>query len=181
MSHAEQPTHQTWGITDRYWPLIAEFIPHIVWVASWDGRVEYMNQLGNDYTGWSLGVTHNRDWLEVVHADDVQKADRAWRYACRMGTAYTAEYRIRRADGEYRWHVSRGVPLRDAGGEIVKWIGTATDNHDNRTNEARLREAQRSAEEALTLLATIQAEAPVGFGFVDRHLCLVRLNQDWHR
>ena len=178
MSHAEQLSDETLGISDFHWQLIAESIPHIVWMASWDGRVEYINQLGNDYTGWSPGVTHNRDWLEVLHPDDVRSAERIWRNASRMGTSYTGEYRIRRSDGEYRWHVSRGLPVRDAVGEIVKWIGTATDNHDQRTNEARLRQAHRTTEEALTLLATIQAEAPVGFGFVDRDLCLVRLNQE---
>jgi len=177
MSHAGQLSDEAVSITDSHWQLIAESIPHIVWTAASDGRVEYLNQLGN-YTGWSPEVTYNRDWLEVLHPDGVRSAERIWRNVSRMGTPYTAEYRIRRTDGEYRWHVSRGLPVRNASGQIVKWIGTATDNHDQRTNEARLREAHRTTEEALTLLATIQAEAPVGFGFVDRDRCLVRLNQE---
>ena len=178
MSHAEQLSDDTWAITDSHWQLVAESIPHIVWLAASDGRVEYMNQLGNDYTGSSPGVTHDRAWLEVLHPDDVQSAEFAWRNASRMGTPFTAEYRLRRTDGEYRWHLSRGLPVRDAGGEIVKWLGTVTDNHDHKTHEAQVREAHRTTEEALTLLATIQAEAPVGLGFVDRKLRLVHLNQE---
>ena len=147
MSQAEQLSDETSGISDFHWQFIAESIPHLFWMASSDGWVEYINQLGIDYTGWSPGATYD-----------------------------TAGYRLRRTDGEYRWHVSRGLPLRDAGGEIVKWIGTATHSHDQRTSESRLREGHRTTEEALALLATLQAEAPVGFGFVDRDLCLARLN-----
>jgi len=178
MSQAEHLSDESLSIADSHWQLIAESIPHIVWMAAPDGRVEYINQQGNEYTGWPPGVAYARAWLEVVHPEDAAGADRAWRDASRMGAPYIAEYRIRRADGAYRWHVSRALPLRDAAGQIVRWIGTATDNHDHKTTEAGLREAHRTAAEALTLLATLQAEAPVGFGFVDRNPCLVRLNKE---
>jgi len=158
--------------------MIVESIPHMVWVAAPDGRVEYINQLGNHYTGWSAGATFDRDWLEVIHPDDAPTAAHTWRYASRSETPHTTECRIRRADGEYRWPVTRGPPLRDAAGQVAKWIGTATDNHDHKTNEAVLREAHRATAEVLTLLATLQAEAPVGFGFIDRDLCMVRINQE---
>jgi len=178
MPHAEPLSDEPPGVVDLDWQLIAESIPHIVWMAAPDGRVEYINQQGNEYTGRSPGAPHASEWLEVLHPDDVVSAARAWRDARRMGAPYTAEYRIRRADGAYRWHVSRALPVRDAAGQVVRWIGTATDDHDHKTNDAGLREAHRTTAEALTLLATLQAEAPVGFGFVDRDLCLVRLNQE---
>lgn len=166
------------GIADVDWQVVAESIPHIVWLAAPDGRIEYINKQGNDYTGWRPGMTHDRYWVEVVHSDDVAGAGTAWQHASRTGLPFTTEYRIRRTDGEYRWHMSRGLPVRDAGGEIVRWIGTATDIHEQKTAETVLRESHRTTAEALTLLATLQDEAPVGFGFVDLDLRLVRLNRE---
>ncbi|MEA2828963.1 MAG: two-component system, cell cycle sensor histidine kinase and response regulator CckA [Actinomycetota bacterium] len=127
-------------MADSDWRLIAESIPHIVWMASPDGTIEYMNQRANEYTGWPPGASYEEIWGAVIHPDDEADAHRAWEHAIRTGSAFSSEYRARRADGEYRWHRGRGLPARDAGGQIVKWIGTATDIDDQKRLEAALRE-----------------------------------------
>ena len=88
-----------------------------------------------------------------------------------------SEYRIRRFDGVFRWHAFRAIPLRNAGGEIELWIGTTTDIEDRKQLELGLRHAEREATEAVTLLQSIEAAAPIGFKMVDRDLRVVRINQ----
>ncbi|MEA2843439.1 MAG: two-component system, cell cycle sensor histidine kinase and response regulator CckA [Actinomycetota bacterium] len=135
------------GVADSHWQLIAESVPHILWMASPDGSMEYMNRRAHDYTGWPHGVPFHEMWRAVLHPDDAAGAIGTWQHAIRTGTAFSTEYRIRHADGEFRWHSGRGVPVRDAGGEIVKWIGTATDIDDQKRLESALREtADRLAE-----------------------------------
>ena len=92
-------------------------------------------------------------------------------------TPYRLDYRIRRFDGEYRWHAFRGLPIRDDHGAVVKWIGTATDIDDERRSGAVRRVADRQSAEELTLLETVISTAPFGFGFVDRDFRIVRVNE----
>src|SRR5262249_52114824 len=66
-------------------------------------------------------------WLEALHPDDRGRARHCWTEAVAGGGDYDVEFRIRRADGEYRWFKTRGVPLRDSAGNIFKWFGTCTD------------------------------------------------------
>ena len=157
--------------------MIAESIPHIVWTASPDGATTYFNRQGTDYTGCSRETNYDWNWVTLVHPDDAERAARAWEHAATTGTQFLLEYRIRRFDGLFRWHVGRAIPLRDAAGDIDLWIGTATDIDDQKQLELALRRAERDATEAVTLLQSIEAAAPVGFKLVDRDLRVVRINQ----
>jgi len=115
--------------------LIAESIPHIVWVAAPDGATEYFNRLGTEYTGLSADANYGWDWVALVHPDDVAGARRAWEHATATRTPYELDYRILRHDGVYRWHTFRSLPVRNADGEVLKWIGTATDIEDRKRFE----------------------------------------------
>ena len=157
--------------------LIAEAIPHIVWMATPDGSVDYFNGQGATYTGYPAEAIFGRAWVSLVHPDDADRARLAWEHATRTQTSYRLDYRFRRFDGEYRWHAFRALPICDDLGVVVKWIGTATDIDDAKQLEGSLRLAERTTAETLTLLETLQSTAPVGFGFVDRDFRLVRLNE----
>ncbi len=159
------------------WELIAESIPHIVWMFAPDGRAEYFNRRGVEYTGLEAEETYGWGWMRLIHPDDVEHAGRVWDQALRTGTPYVVDNRVRRANGEFRWQAARCLPVRDATGKVVKWIGTLTDIEDQKRYEGRLIDAQRTAAEALTLLETLQGAAPVGFGFVDRDYRIVRINE----
>ncbi|MDQ1481296.1 MAG: hypothetical protein QOI44_2157, partial [Actinomycetota bacterium] len=156
--------------------LIAESIPHIVWMAAADGSSTYLNRQGADYAGHALDV-NAPDWVALLHPDDAERATCAWEHAARTQTPYRLDYRIRRFDGEYRWHAFRGLPIRDEQGAVVKWIGTATDIDDERRSNAARRIADRESAEALTLLESVISTAPFGFGFVDRDFRIVRANE----
>jgi PAS domain S-box-containing protein len=165
------------GLNAVDFEIIAESIPHIVWVASPDGSTEYFNRQGIEYTGLEREANYGWDWVSLVHPDDADRAKRAWEHSTSTETPFELEYRIRRSDGQFRWHCFRGLPVRLADGEIIKWLGTATDVEDQKVLEESLQSAQRETAETLTLLETLQSASPVGFGFVDRELRLVRLNE----
>jgi PAS domain S-box-containing protein len=112
----------------------------MVWMASPDGTVQYLNQWTHDYTGLPVGESYDELWLRILHPDDGATAHRTWQHAIRTGTAFASQYRLRRADGEFRWHCGRGLPVRDADGQLMSWIGTATDIDDERRLESALRE-----------------------------------------
>lgn len=157
--------------------LIAESIPHIVFMTGPDGSTEYLNSRGTEYTGLPAEANYGWGWLSLVHPDDVEQAGSAWAHAIITETPFESEYRIRGADCEYRWHGCRALPVRNGLGSIVKWIGTCTDIEEQKQLEQDLRQSERESTESLTLLETLQSTAPVGFGFVDRDFRFVRVNE----
>ena len=157
--------------------LIAESIPHIVWVAGPTGDTEYFNRRGAEYTGLPQDANNGWGWLSLLHPDDVEASSAAWAHATETESALEMEYRVRRFDGEYRWMCCRGLPVRDKDGQVYRWIGTCTDIHEEKQLESHLREAEHQSAEALTLLEALQTAAPVGFGFVDRDLRYLRVNE----
>ncbi len=131
----------------RYVEDIAEALPQIVWTADPDGSVDYYNQHWFDYTGMTLEQTRGWGWEHVLHPDDLASCVARWTESVRTGAPYEIEYRFRRAaDGAYRWHLGRALPIRDGRGEIVKWFGTCTDIDDHRRAQEALREAQEQLE-----------------------------------
>ncbi|MEY2425025.1 MAG: hypothetical protein QOI61_597, partial [Actinomycetota bacterium] len=147
---------------------IAETVPHLVWIASPDGTTTYFNRAVCDYTGHSPEANSGWDWADLVHGDDLSRAQHGWRLATRQETRFELECRIRRFDGVYRWHAFRALPIRGAHGKATAWLGTATDIDDQRQIEASLRSSQKEATEALAVLQQVQSAAPWGFAFVDR-------------
>jgi PAS domain S-box-containing protein len=93
------------------------------------------------------------NWLSIVHPDDQPPTESGWRQAIASGQRHQIEHRLRRADGEFRWHLTRGVPVRNEKGEAIRWIGSATDIHDQKTVEQGLerRIAERTAELARSM------------------------------
>ncbi len=155
----------------------AESLPHIVFTASADGATTYFNKRGTEYTGLPAETNYGWNWLTLVHPDDVGRAEHAWKHAVATGTEFDCEYRVRRHDGAFRWHVVRAVPLRNEDGDIDLWIGTATDIEHHKQREFSLRELEQEATAAVTLLESIEAAAPVGFKLVDRDLRIVKINE----
>jgi len=121
---------------------LADAMPQIVWAASPDGHVDYHNQRWYDYTGLTFEQSRDLGWQPVLHPDDLGNClDRRSR-AFKAGEAYEVEYRfLRAADGAYRWHLGRAMPIRDPDGRIVRWFGTCTDIDDYKRAEQQVRGA----------------------------------------
>ena len=155
--------------------LIAESVPHIAWIAASDGSTEYFNRWGCAYTGLPA---YGQEWLSLVHPDDAERAQREWEYATRAGTLLDVECRMRRADGSFRWHAVRSLPLEAGNGEpAVKWIGTATDVDERRRLQDRLRLVESEPAERDAALEALHAAAPVGLALIDRELRLITANE----
>ena len=110
---------------------LADALPQIVWTAGPAGDVDYQNQRWCAYTG--LGVEEGWDlgWQAIVHPGDLPECMARRTQAFTAGSPYEVEYRLRRAaDGAYRWHLGRAIPIRDQDGRIVRWFGSCTDIDD---------------------------------------------------
>lgn len=114
---------------------ITNTIPQIVWTTDPYGVTDYVNQRWTDYTGLSLESALNFGWQNLIHSDDLPLVQAFWTKACETALTYEIEYRLRRADGMYRWHLVKGLPMRNQQGEVIKWFGTCTDIHDQKQLE----------------------------------------------
>lgn len=169
------------SLSDSDLQIVAEAIPHIVWIAAPDGATTYFNQQGWEYTGRQREANDGWGWVALLHPNDAEPARLAWEHAARTEDPFAIEFRIRRFDGVFHWHCVRARPLRDANGELTTWIGTATDIEDQRQLELSLRASEQDAIETLTVLQQIQAAAPWGFCFVDRDFRIRRINESLAR
>ena len=157
--------------------LFADGLAQIVWMSAPDGHVECFNRCGASYTGYPVEVIERCDLVSLVHPDDAGGVSRAWEQAALSGTSLGLDCRIRRADGEVRWHAVCASPIRDELGAVVRWIGTATDIDADALVEVEPPSADSATTDTLALLETLVADAPVGFGFVDRNFRQVLINE----
>jgi PAS domain S-box-containing protein len=135
---------------------VIDAIPAMVWIAAPDGKGTFINRAWTEYLGLSLEEILGFDWPRTVHPDDVDRYLAAWRLSLASGQPLEQEVRYRRADGEYRWFLSRALPVRNKRGEIVEWYGIAADIEDRK----RAQEAGRRRESELhELIEAIPAMA----------------------
>jgi PAS domain S-box-containing protein len=122
--------------------LAVNTIPALVWSTLPDGSLDFINQRWQEI-GLSLHDLRDSEWINVLHPDERGEVADRWRIAVETGTPYENIERVRRANGEYRWFLSRAQPLRDELGNIVKWYGTDTDIEDQKRAEDALRESEQ--------------------------------------
>ena len=124
-------------MSEERWQLITETMPQMMFTATADGEIDYCNALCLQFTGLSFEQLRSWGWTQIVHPDELQEDIRRWKSAIESGEPFYAEQLLRRADGVYRWHVSRAIPLRDAQGAIMMWIGSSTDIDEQKRLEER--------------------------------------------
>jgi signal transduction histidine kinase/CheY-like chemotaxis protein len=136
---------------------LAESVPEIVWTSKPDGTLDYANARLAAYVAKppadsarksGIAQNWNINWKEVVHPEDTRATLNAWRRALGCNTPFECKLRMRRADGMYRWHLARGVPMLDETGQVVKWFGTTTDIHDQILYQETLQAARDDADRA---------------------------------
>ncbi len=125
--------------------MFAQTMPSMVWTSLPDGQIDWFNARVPEYCGIPAAGMKPDGW-SPVHPDDVESSTTRWRDALASGTPYVSEYRIRRHDGMYRWHLTRAVPIRGADGSITRWIGTSADIQDRKTSEQALAELNATLE-----------------------------------
>ncbi len=127
---------------------LADSMPQLVWTANPSGELNYVNQGFVDFTG--LGAEIICDWTsaDFVHPDDLKGTTEAWAAATVDQEFYEYEVRFRRADGQYRWVLSRAIASKDESGKIVKWFGSSTDIHEQKRLTQELELQRISADNA---------------------------------
>ncbi len=119
---------------------LADSMPQIAWVMGSDGTtLEYLNERWFDYTGQEPGLGNAAPIFETIHLHDLDAVKERWSEAVRTGEPFHGELRLRGRDGNYRWFLSRTVPVRDETGTIVRWFGTSTDIDETKRVEAHQR------------------------------------------
>ena len=121
---------------------VVDTIPALVWSALPDGSNCYANRRSVEYCGMSREQIAGSGWEAGFHPDDLERHKAKWLACVATGEPCEDEVRFRRADGQYRWHLQRGVPLRDEAGHIVKWYGVLTDIEDRKTAGDKIREQE---------------------------------------
>ena len=125
--HAEHETATALRASEERWRMLIEAMPQLVWSCTPEGLNDYLSPQWLALTGVPAEQQYGRGWLKLLHPDDRQRTTQVWKAAVEGRGAYDLEFRVRRADGEYRWMKTRAVPERDAEGKTVRWLGTCTD------------------------------------------------------
>lgn len=123
---------------DNQLRILAEAIPQMVWTTDSRGDVQYANRQWYEYTGASYDQTRDMQWLRCVHPDDVEATKENWAKSIDSGSVYDMTHRLKRADGAYRWHLSRALPIKNQHGTVTNWFGTSTDIEDQRQASERM-------------------------------------------
>ncbi|TCH98199.1 PAS domain S-box protein [Roseococcus sp. SYP-B2431] len=110
----------------------AQAMPNHVWTALPDGRLDWFNVKVYEYSGAAPGSLDGKGWAGIVHPEDMAGAEERWAEAVASEEIYETQFRLRRADGTWRWHLSRALPIRGEDGQVRRWIGTNTDIEDER-------------------------------------------------
>ena len=121
---------------------LADALPQIVFTAGPDGGLTHLNARAAEYTGLQIADLTGWSWEAVIHPDDIAATLRDWEQILISGSPRPLEFRIRRANGEYRWHIARQTAAVDASGNVTQWYGTCTDIEDLKRAEQALRTSE---------------------------------------
>lgn len=116
--------------------VLTDAMPQMVWSTLPDGHHDYYNARWYEFTGAPYGSTDGEGWNGMFHPEDQERAWERWRHSLATGEPYEVEYRLRHHSGHYRWTLGRALPVRNAAGEITRWIGTCTDIDEAKRNAA---------------------------------------------
>jgi PAS domain S-box-containing protein len=133
---------------------ITETQPGLLWSNAPDGDPTHVNQRMLEYSGMRFEDFKHRGWEAFVHPADYPETARAFFHAIQTGASYEGVMRLRRADGEFRWHHARCEPLRDPQGRIIQWYGLSVDIEERKQAEDRLRRSEAYLAEAQRLSHT---------------------------
>lgn len=126
---------------ERSFRFLADNIPHLVWTAEPNGTLDYMNEAGADYFQAPRDALLTMGWLRFVHPDERSLARQRWKRSLETGEKFEISCRLRRgADGAWRCHLVRAVPLLSDANAVLRWFGTCTDIEEERRAEIKLRD-----------------------------------------
>jgi PAS domain S-box-containing protein len=138
----------------------SETVPAQVWTARPDGALDYVSAQAAAYFGVPQETLLEEGWADVVHPDDREQAVERWKHSLGSGEPYEVEFRLRGADGGYRWHLARAVAKKAPDGRVEAWFGVNTDVEESRRAERRLEQLVVELEAERARLAELFRRAP---------------------
>jgi PAS domain S-box-containing protein len=133
--------------------MIADNIADLAWTADRLGWATWYNRRWYEYTGTTFEQMRDRGWESVHHPDHVERVRQKLERCLARGEPWEDTFPLRGKDGAYRWFLSRALPIRDDGGQVVRWFGTNTDVTERVLLEQSLKETDRRKDEFLAMLA----------------------------
>jgi PAS domain S-box-containing protein len=140
---------------------IIETIPSMLWSTSPTGEPTHSSQRLLEYVGGSFEDFVNCGWVSFIHPDDREETAKAFARAIETGESYSVIHRVQRADGEYRWHQTRGEPLRDPQGKIIQWYGLSIDIDERKRAEDHLRDTRMKLSRASRIATVAELSASI--------------------
>jgi PAS domain S-box-containing protein len=140
---------------------ILESLPQLFWTCRADGPCDYLSRQWIEYTGIPEAEQLGYGWLEQLHPDDRQRVINEWMEKVKTGEFFDIGFRIRRADGMYRWFKTRAVPWHDAKNQIIKWYGSNTDVDDLQTSLDAQRRLATIIESTSDMVGTADPEGRI--------------------
>lgn len=130
---------------------LAESMPLIVWTATPDGELNFMNTEFERFSGVSIREGLQSGWEKIVHPEDQQKLSMEWHHSLKQRKPFSAELRLRKHDGSFCWHIVKANPKKDNDGAVLLWVGTFTDIHEqkmiNEVLESRVKERTKELQQ----------------------------------
>ncbi|MDP9133008.1 MAG: PAS domain-containing protein, partial [Nitrospirota bacterium] len=145
--------------SERELRLIFETIPAMVYTMNADGDIELVNERLLTFLGTKT-LAFN-EWSNFIHADDRARVLGVWKSTTEARASYDVELRLRRSDGVHRWFNSRGTPMRDAKGRVVRWYALLTDIDDRKSAEDALRSTQTRLSRARQVATVAELSASI--------------------
>jgi len=133
---------------------LASALPQLVWSASADGAIEYVNNVWVSYAGWKSGDEARKylplfPWTDILHPEDRDEYSARWKKSLATGDTFEVQARLRRAnDGAYRWFLCRAVAVRDRTGKVVRWLGGCTDIQEQMEAATQLKLANEALKQS---------------------------------
>ncbi len=137
---------------------LLQHLPVSMWTLKADGTPDFVNRFWLEFSGQTLDFvrSHPEAWMTAVHAEDREAASMAFWEGVRSGKGFAFETRSLRAqDGTYRWHLQQAVVLRDADGQVLRFVGTTTDIDDQKRAEEGLRASEANIRRVIDTIPTL--------------------------
>lgn len=133
--------------------MLADNMSQLAWTCGELGDCNWYNQRWYEYTGSNFQQMQGDGWKSAPHPDYIQRIESSIARSRENGLVWEETFPLRGKDGQYRWFLSRAVPIRNEDGDIIRWFGTSTDVNELRATQQLLREADRRKDEFLAMLA----------------------------
>ncbi len=150
--------------SEEQFSTLADNMENLAWLADGEGWIYWYNKRWLEYTGLTLEEMQGWGWQKVHHPDHIDRVMEISKKIWHISETFELTFPLRRHDGEYRWFLTRGYPVTNEEGKIIRWIGTNTDIDE-----------QKKAEEQFRVLAD---QAPMWVWLTDKEVNVLYANPE---